>query len=672
MNDAYTLLGLNKDVLTDFHLLAKLVDDYQTEKVINTNLRQLKSIEERMLADGGINVSKHSIDEVLYKVVKAALKKEIVMEDWTMRELRIVSYYMMKLQDEELAFDYALKLLDKGWKNIYFNGLIFYLMNSWCLIKPHQRVSTSQLIIEKLQEYEDNNQRYNTLKNHANMFEEAGPERLAYLLISKKIDVREAPKLLGFKKSAISQSYFSDVIIKYNARKTLDENTLEELFHIHNNQRTKQLVFADLVKKADDEADPIKQTQLSNFINRTLGDVTLTKTWAPFIGATADEAQKLKEAMQKVNLWFTRRIIETFFEICVQDRERKRFWLDYVQYVRGFRIAGSDITKHILQNDSRIGSLFKRHFIETNSRISQTSALILNIKDYILIEFSDTGCLYAYKQDNRKIKFLKQGARTISSISELKEPSMDMLVKSDYWYNNYNDEGRLYHKGNWKDRLKSWLEFNVITSSSYGTPFFEALYDDIFTAQPLPQQEQIRKPQPEVKVAVNKSERTSDSKQLNFYGETGKASSQQRYHSPSNALSQTRQEPKQEYKSEPKPALQLTTNPITEAKYKGNINYSRTSKYFFFDICRVVANDDGFYVHIYKTKRFVKVRGIYGNNLPFGNIWIKGSNSDGWNTIVYALASKQEFIVGYIKQAGGGLLFKQDLALSSYMTINIK
>ena len=156
MIDACDILNINRDVLKDFHLLANRVADLQTERVINQNVRKLKSIEERMFVGEGIQVSKQSIDEILYKEVQAAHNEVINMDDWTMRELRIVSYYMMKLQDDEVAFDYALSLLDKGWRNMFFNGLVFYLMNSWCLIKPELRRKTSQLVIKKLQEYKDN------------------------------------------------------------------------------------------------------------------------------------------------------------------------------------------------------------------------------------------------------------------------------------------------------------------------------------------------------------------------------------------------------------------------------------------------------------------------------------------------------------------------------------
>ena len=251
MTDAFSLLNINRDVLKDFHLLANRVDNLQIERVINQNMRKLKSIEERLLVDEGIKVSKQSIDEILYKVVQASRKLDFNMENWTMRELRIVSYYMMKLQDDENAYEYALMILDIGWRNMFFNGLVFYLMNSWCLIKPELRKSTSRLVVKKLQQYQENNRRYLMLKNHANLFEEMGPQRLALLLASQNKDVREAPLVLGSKAVAFSQSYFSDVIVKYCDRKTIDLDTLEEIFEAHNVARTKKLVFAEMVKRAE-------------------------------------------------------------------------------------------------------------------------------------------------------------------------------------------------------------------------------------------------------------------------------------------------------------------------------------------------------------------------------------------------------------------------------------
>lgn len=628
MADAYTLLNIDQDLLKDFHLLANRVVDHQIERVINQNVRKLRSIQERMFVGEGIKVSKQSIDEILYKVVQSVQTEELKMEDWTMRELRIVSYYMMKLQDDEKAFEYALLLLDEGWRNIYFNGLVFYLMNDWCNIKPHLREKTSKLIIKKLHKYSDNNNRYLLLKNHANLFEETGPQRMAYLLTGQNKDVREAPMILGSKHSAFSQSYFSGVIIKYCERHPLDEETLGEIFEVHGLKRTKQLLFADLVMKADEEGDALKQTLLSKFINRTLGDVTLTTTWAPFPGATNEEAKRLKRAMQQVNLWFTRRIIETFFEVCVQDRERKRFWLDYVPHVRGFKIVGSTTTKRVLQNDQRVSSMFQHHFIETNSTYSQTAALVLCIKDYVLIEFSDTGSVYAYKQNHYKVQFLKRVTRFMTSTNDLKDTSLGNLVENDIWYGTtYNDEGRMRHSGYWQDRLNKWLQFKVMTSSNTGTSYFDTKDDDTFTAQPLPKQEKIRKP---IKPTI---------------------------------------QPKAE--SATKTTAKSSALPMTNAIYEYNVNFALSSKWFFNDNCRVVCSSRGYFVNIAKTRMFVKIKGLDGASLS-GNIWIKRPNLQGWSKITHGVSSEKSITVGYIKQGGGGLIYKFNLDQSSFMVIKTR
>ncbi len=668
MIDACDILNINRDVLKDFHLLANRVADHQTERVINQNVRKLKSIEERMLVDEGIKVSKQSIDEILYNVVQAA-HSEDKSREWTMRELRIVSYYLMKLQDEEDVFDFALKLLDNDWRNMYFNGLVFYLMNSWCLIKPELRFKTSRLVIKKLQEYRDNNKRYLLLKNHANMFEDAGPQRLASLLINQNKDVREAPIVLGSKLTALSQSYFSDVIVYYSTRHGLNEDKLEEIFETHDLKRTKQLVFADLVQKAERNGDPVLQTQLSKFINRTLGDVTLTSTWAPFLGATYEEAQKLKKAMQQVNLWFTRRVIETFFEVCVQDKERKKFWLEYVPYVRGFKIVGSTMTKRLLQNDSRVSNMFQRHFIETNSTYSQTAALVLSIKDYILVEFSDTGSLYAYKQNHNKVQFLRKGTRYMTSTNELKDTSVDKLVENDNWYGtSYNDEGRLMHIGYWQDRLKMWLQIKVMSSSNTGMSFFDTKDDDTFTAQPLPKQEIIKKPvEQTVKPKVEPVSRpqvqssTKQSQQLlrqdNLFSGVPEYSFPKKNHAPS--MEQT------------SPIQRPLGQPLTNAVYESNVNYNLASKWFFNDICRIVCNHKGFYINIHKTRMYVKIKGLDGES-PSGSIWIKRPNLQGWSKIIHSASSGKEIPVGYIKQGGGGLIYKLNLEQTSFMTIKTR
>lgn len=484
MADAYSLLKIDPTQLRGFHTQARLVENIQTEKNFRQQINALKQIEQRVMADARPAVSKQSIQKIIDKVITKSHKGTFTIEGWSARELRIISYYLIKLQGDEEAFRYALKLLANGWRNLFLNGLAFFLLNSWNNIKPGLRRATSSLFTTRLKEYSGSNRRVMAWKNHANYFDEAGPLRLLQLLLAQNTNIMEAPIVLGYKENALAQSFYSDVIIGYTKNRSVGLTKLGQIFEKHKNARTKKLILADYVEKSDKRGDPEKQTMLSNFINNTLGDVTLATTWAPFPGATYEEAQRLKHAMQLAKKWFARKIIETFFKICVQDKQREQFWLHYVKNISGFRIVGSSLTRQMLRNDPTTRDMFMPFFIETNSKTSQTSALILSIKDKVIIEFSDVGALYVYNQDDISVKFLRNGARRITSIKDLKTPSADGIVQSDYWgYMYFYEEGKMNHQGNWAYRLEKWMQRVVLTDGNTNASFYDMQDNGKFTAQ---------------------------------------------------------------------------------------------------------------------------------------------------------------------------------------------
>lgn len=463
MLDIYELLKIDKDKICNFDVLACSIDDYQMQNTLNKNIRKLNAIGDRMLASGdGINVSKKSIEEVIEKVRKSFRSKNSA--EWTMSELRIVSYYLMELKDNNDMYSYALSLLDNGWRNMYFNGLVFYVMNSWNMLSAEQRRLTCRLIHKKLQQYKDNNRRYVILKNHADFFEEGGPARMLALLISKNIDIKDAPTVLGCKPRNLSQSYYSDVIIGYFDKKNVDMDFIDDFFSEYGDSRTKKLVLANLVEKAERRGNAIEQQRVCKFINRVLGDVTLESTWAPFMWATEKDIHRLEHAMQVVSSWFYRQVIEVFFEVCVQDKTRKDFWLKFVSlnYFSSLKIVGTETTKRLLSNDPRVNSIFRPHFIETDLRTSQTSALMLFVKNKVLVEFSDKGALYVYNNTHPKLNFLKRKYKTIHSTDDLKDTSMDTIIQyAGTGYEIYNNEGRLTHVGYWQERLSKWMQIKI-------------------------------------------------------------------------------------------------------------------------------------------------------------------------------------------------------------------
>ena len=622
MSDIYSILNINSGIIQDFHLLADRVADHQIEKVINKNVRTLKQIEERMFVDKGLNVAQQSIDEIISKVIRMAPSGNTSMDNWTIRELRIVSYYLMKLRDDNVCYLYALELLDKNWKNIFFNGLAFYLLNSWHSIEPDYRNLTGQLLVRKLDSYSESNRRYNLWKNRANLFDSNGPVRMAALLKAKNMSVAEAPSLLGFKNTSIKQAYYSDVIVKYvETNHITNLDSIDQVFELHNLDRTKKLIFAYLVDTEDRIGDGLRRAQHCRFANVKLGDVTLASSWAPFTGATEKEVQRLRKAMENVNMWFLQQIVESFFEICVQDRERKSFWLKYVQNrsITRFKIIGSTAIKRLLQSNSKIGSMFLRHFIETNSYSSQTSALALFMKNKMFVEFSDTGALYVYNQTHSMVKKVTNARNGISSTNELKIPSMNVLIEANTWGGYYYyEEGRMTHQGYWQQRLEGWLNQMVLSSDNKSMSFLDQKNDDVFKAKPLP--------------AENFKPLAAESVET----ETA-----------------TEQDKVVEKKEE---SFVLNSVPV-------KFRYKIASKVLDNGV-RVVANANGFYLSLGKN-HYELVRSFASGQTPTGSIWLKKATMIGWYEIVHNYHGTDTRSIGFIRITNGEVTFKEDLYVAS-------
>ena len=618
MSDIYSILNINSGIIQDFHLLADRVADHQIEKVINKNVRALKQIEERMFVDKGLNIAQQSIDEIISKVIHMAPSGDTSMNNWTIRELRIVSYYLMKLRDDNVCYLYALELLDKNWKNMFFNGLVFYLLNSWHSIESDYRDLTSQLLVRKLNSYSESNRRYSLWRNRANLFDSNGPVRMAALLKAKNMSMAEAPSLLGFKNTSIKQAYYSDVIVKYvETNHITNLDSIEQVFELHNLDRTKKLIFAYLVETEDRIGDGLRRAQLCRYANVKLGDVTLASSWAPFTGATEKEVQRLRKAMELVNMWFLQQIVESFFEICVQDRERKSFWLKYVQNrsITRFKIIGSTAIKRLLQSNSKIGSMFLRHFIETNSYSSQTSALALFMKNKMFVEFSDTGALYVYNQTHSMVKKVTNARYGISSTNELKIPSMNVLIEANTWGGYYYyEEGRMTHQGYWQQRLEGWLNKMVLSSDNNSMSFLEQKNDDVFKAKPLP--------------AENFKPLAAESVET----ETA-----------------TEQDKVVEKKEE---SLVLESVPV-------EFRYKIASKVLENGV-RVVANAKGFYLSLGKN-HYELIKSFASGQAPNGSIWMKKATMIGWYEIVHNYHGTDTRSIGFIRITNGEVTFKEDL-----------
>lgn len=638
MDDIYALLNLNGEILSNFAFQANLIENKDTERTINRNVRKLEQIGRRHDSEIECKMSAHSINVVVQKVLRKALENS--REDISFSELRIISYNLSQFHGAEKAYFYALTLLEEEWKDMFLRGIASYLLTSWNYIREDYRSRCIDLFTSKAQSYSGTLERYLTLQANVDFFKDNGPMRLAALISRKGIQLKEAPMILGYKQVVFSSSYFSDVIIKYIKNTELEDiNFLEdEIFAYHQEDRTKKLVYAYLVSAAEQRGDTLYQRKISASARRILGDISLVVTWAPFEGATEEEVSSLHRASELVNLWMNRLVIEIFFEVCVQDKAREKFWTDYAKDITDFKIAGSSLVKRQLQQDPRIDPhTLNRCFVETNSKLSRTSALILVFKGKAIVEFSDVGSVYAYNVTNSRVSSLLRGRKGIEKTEELKDTSMPILVESQHYYSGISEQGKLPHRGEWEPRLRRWLKEKVFVSTNIAP--YQHKVDKVFSPQPL----SYNKP---------KLEKKSQTKKKSIC-QPSLFDSEDQLHPDIKDSGTVKAAILKAEELELANHVQIKDQIDDGSSKKGWSTLDSepilNSKWVFNGLCRVLGTASGFYLHIKsgQTSHYAKIGEHNINTSNRGNIWIKRFDRN-WLQIVYS-CNDEEYNLGLIK-----------------------
>lgn len=622
MSDIYGLLNLNRDILENFALQGRLIENnVETDRILRNATRKLKAIEDRMQDDGKRpEFNQQSIEAVIEKVKREANGAN---EEWELKELRLVSYYMVRLRNEQKVFDHALWLLENNWKDLFVNGLMFFLMNSWNICADNLLIGVSELVKRHLVSYSGSIKRYLTLKRQIDLLEKAGPVRLATILSAKNIPLEDAPTLLGYKASSLSFPYFSDVIINYFKRKQeIDYDEMENIFSKHSLDRTKKLIYAYLVEKAEDSGDGNFQGAVVRSARRILGDINVSTTWSPFTGATAEDIWQLNKAKDLIIAWGARKTVDAFFDVCVQDSRRRKCWLEFVGSIMDYRIVGSTSVHTKLQSNSEVAPLLKSCFIETNSRISATAALVLFIKDKVFVEFSDVGSLYIYNSSNRVIRDIKR-KRYLDSTADLKDTSIGMAIDQySSWSYLYYDEGRITHRGDWEDRFRRWMrekmEMRPGQKVKYSIP--KPIQTDNRQRFGIDRLED-EKPTPKFQTVTPKVERLESS--------WGVSTSSQ------SSLFSEEEAPI----SKPSPSSE-PNKPYPGSRIKREIQ-GLQSKWIFDDTCRVMADKEGIYVNLKKNRRTYYIVPSKITKLEGCSIWLVSTyNSTQKYTVQLAIQNK--------------------------------
>ena len=242
-----------------------------------------------------------------------------------------------------------------------------------------------------------------------------------------------------------------------NISQYLDE--MSNSLVLHNNSVTNKRIISKLIIQANSADFVSMQESIKSMAFKFIGDPSISSNWLPNENATEGDMNELSIAKGYLNEWITRQFINVFFERCINDNRRKRFWLKYSKKITQFKVFGPAHTKRILKSDQRISEYVDGRYHVVDSR-RDVSAFMFLIGGYKLIEFSDPGyAFYAYKNTN--IYAPSFDAKYIQTVDTFRDGNKPMLVyRSGYHLYNYSDEGRLSHNDgdmNWEDVFSNWL-----------------------------------------------------------------------------------------------------------------------------------------------------------------------------------------------------------------------
>jgi hypothetical protein len=410
--------------------------------------------------------NKHQIPTVFKKFKKYFEGANV---SFDRRELRTLTYSLSHSEpklpavfNSESELHYVLTLLENNWRDSFLFGLIDCFLNNW--ETKHQR-SLGKLelfIINKLDDYSGNRSTLLSFKNNKRFFNlRNGDLVLGDTLAKLNKPILEATKILGVPESWLPYAYFSKVIVTYfeksksNISDKLD--TLNEVLQKHNNSITNKRLISKAIILFNQPQLSAYQDKIKSIAFKQIGDPGHPANWTAFEHATDIEKAEIFQAKNILNEWITRQFITVFFNVCINDDRRKRFWLRYASKISSFIVVGPEHTKNILECDERIAEYVGNRFKTVISK-QNIAAFILDIGDHMLIEFSDKGyAAIAYKNtSDNKAKLKKQ----LYSVEELRNTTMPVAVDNGC----YHEEGRLIHNdGNqiWETKFNNWMNAKV-------------------------------------------------------------------------------------------------------------------------------------------------------------------------------------------------------------------
>lgn len=334
-----------------------------------------------------------------------------------------------------------------NWTPSCLKGFLHSTLRLWSQIDPAVREANSAFISRHSKSLDGE------IAAVAPYISADGPTRLGLAASKQKKSYLGMTSAVLMPASRLNYTYFGDALIAYF--QDLEERTLDDLrsaLNLHNQSRTDKVLLPMLIVKARDF-----NKELLDIATKRIGDPFDEPKWAPFEGATSKQKEELIRARRILLGWIMQEIIRAFFDVLCNDRERKNFWIQHAHQVTDFSVFGSNWSKQMVMGRLPSQSVIK-HFKTVDSTVDNC-ALAMYIGEYVIIEFTQVGALYAYKVGGKNYRQAFRHSDHLTKIDDLKVPNLSLLYDLDY--HRFAREGKMDHRGSWAYRMNNWIDHQV-------------------------------------------------------------------------------------------------------------------------------------------------------------------------------------------------------------------
>lgn len=436
---------------------------HKTKEIINSNIDELKNI--ALLQSEKTELPKLELIEEVYRKFKSLETKplEVMIEQFSKREVRLLVWSIDYKGEDSILFgshfSKYISLVNEFWRDSYIIPIWYVLLKNWIALShdKSRHLDYLSFLKTKCDAYDKSRKDVLAIKSNFKFWKAKGESLFVNHLISRKITINNICSALNLNLNIIDTEYYYESFRLYLNRLQKEDITKELIEHVINevcnlNHSKYQLIYLSILLTKSKFSSEIILIQRTSVV--LIGDPVIKRYWQNN-HLNNFESELVENARKKLIALMNKDFIEIFFSKLVQDKRRENYWLSFIENIEDIKFVGNRLNYHILKNNEQISKYVDARYYVTRSNQS-TCALIIWAKDYVFVEFSDTGSLYIYKQERFSAKIK---VKHIERIEDLKIWPREMrAAKLDRPnYLNVYPEGNLDHRGDWESRLNVWM-----------------------------------------------------------------------------------------------------------------------------------------------------------------------------------------------------------------------